>query len=406
MVSNFAKRGAVVGLVVAMSAAVSNGQIVINEIIQNPAAVSDSNGEWFELHNPTGAAIDIDAWIISDDGTNTHTIDPLNGTTVIPAGGYLVLGRSSDTLVNGGVTVDYVYGTAYTLSNGADEVVLTDDGATEIDRVNYDGGPLFPDPTGASMALDDPANDNNVGANWCTASTPYGDGDLGTPGAANDCAAITGACCTDGTVCADDIAESACQGGNQMFTAATACDALGTPCVPVNDECIDRIPLADGTFLFSNEGGNNSADEAGCTVGNDLYYNYVATCTGTATFSACAAQSSLAIGVYDGPTCPATTADLLGCDDNNNNNVDPLICGGLEGPMVEVPVIMGNTYKIRIGHWSNNVAFPNTTTAVVTVSCATPPVPTMSEWGFIVMCLLIACAGTVVFRGHRATSKQ
>jgi uncharacterized protein len=38
------------------------------------------------------------------------------------------------------------------------------------------------------MALDDPANDNNVGANWCTASTPYGDGDLGTPGAANDCA--------------------------------------------------------------------------------------------------------------------------------------------------------------------------------------------------------------------------
>jgi len=29
--------------------------------------------------------------------------------------------------------------------------------------------------------------DNNVGANWCTASTPFGGGDLGTPGAANDC---------------------------------------------------------------------------------------------------------------------------------------------------------------------------------------------------------------------------
>ncbi|MGB5186630.1 MAG: ExeM/NucH family extracellular endonuclease, partial [Acidimicrobiia bacterium] len=43
---------------------------------------------------------------------------------------------------------------------------------------------------GASMALDDPANDNNVGANWCTASTPFGAGDLGTPDATNDCAAV------------------------------------------------------------------------------------------------------------------------------------------------------------------------------------------------------------------------
>ncbi|MCP3994790.1 MAG: ExeM/NucH family extracellular endonuclease [bacterium] len=39
------------------------------------------------------------------------------------------------------------------------------------------------------MSLNDPANDNNDGANWCEASTAYGDGDFGTPGAANDCAA-------------------------------------------------------------------------------------------------------------------------------------------------------------------------------------------------------------------------
>ncbi len=27
--------------------------IVINEIIQNPAAIADAAGEWFELYNPT-----------------------------------------------------------------------------------------------------------------------------------------------------------------------------------------------------------------------------------------------------------------------------------------------------------------------------------------------------------------
>jgi predicted extracellular nuclease len=63
--------------------------------------------------------------------------------------------------------------------------VLLDNSLNEIDRVAYDGGPTFPDPTGAAMALADPALDNNVGANWCTASTPYGDGDLGTPGTPN-----------------------------------------------------------------------------------------------------------------------------------------------------------------------------------------------------------------------------
>jgi predicted extracellular nuclease len=108
---------------------------------------------------------------------------------LIPAGGYLVLGNNTDFATNGGVDVAYSYGSGWYLSNGADEVVLLDVLITEIDRVEYDGGAVFPDPTGASMALLNPALDNNVGANWCTASTSYGAGDLGTPGAANDCPA-------------------------------------------------------------------------------------------------------------------------------------------------------------------------------------------------------------------------
>jgi len=52
-------------------------------------------------------------------------------------------------------------------------------------RVEYDGGPEFPDPTGASMALLDLESDINDGANWTESTTPYGDGDLGTPGEAN-----------------------------------------------------------------------------------------------------------------------------------------------------------------------------------------------------------------------------
>lgn len=158
--------------------------LVITEIMQNPSAVPDSAGEWFELHNPGDTDIDIDGWTISDNGADSHVIDN-GGPLIVPAGGYLVLGNNADMASNGGVPVAYSYGSNLFLANGDDELVLTDPATGEIDRVEWDGGPDFPDPTGASMALIDPALDNNVGANWTTSAVPYGAGDLGTPGADN-----------------------------------------------------------------------------------------------------------------------------------------------------------------------------------------------------------------------------
>jgi len=58
--------------------------------------------------------------------------------------------------------------------------------------VAWDDGVSFPDPEGASMALDPAhldAGDNDDGSSWCEASSAYGEGDLGTPGAANDACA-------------------------------------------------------------------------------------------------------------------------------------------------------------------------------------------------------------------------
>jgi predicted extracellular nuclease len=166
------------------------GDVVINEIMQNPSAVSDTNGEWFELINTTGDPIDINGWTIQDTDSDSHVIDN-GGPLIIPAAEFLVLARNADSSTNGGVPVDYEYGSDFFLANGADELILTDIAGTEINRVEWDGGPNFPDPNGASMALSDPALDNNIGANWCTAVTPFGDGDLGTPGSANDCEVST-----------------------------------------------------------------------------------------------------------------------------------------------------------------------------------------------------------------------
>lgn len=162
----------------------SPGDVVITEIMQNPDAVSDTYGEWIELYNTTAAGIDINGWVIGDGGSEAHTI-AAGGSLVIPAGGFLVLGRNDDPAVNGGYTCNYKY-SAITLGNAADRVVIRQ-GTTTIDSVAYDDGATFPDPTGASMECIDPLADNRVGSNWaeCVVST-YGAGDYGTPGAPND----------------------------------------------------------------------------------------------------------------------------------------------------------------------------------------------------------------------------
>ncbi|TWO33737.1 T9SS type A sorting domain-containing protein [Seonamhaeicola sediminis] len=160
------------------------GDIIITEIMQNPANVADGSGEYFEVYNTTMSAIDMIGWIISDADTDSHTII---SNVPVPAMGYAVFGINSDSGTNGGVTVNYQY-SGISLSNGADEIILTCS-STIIDQVYYDGGPNFPDPTGASMELSTTAmnaTDNDAGANWGTSTGgPLTAGDSGTPGSAN-----------------------------------------------------------------------------------------------------------------------------------------------------------------------------------------------------------------------------
>ena len=167
--------------------------VVINEFLQNPRLTADSDGEWIEIFNPTASGIDINGWTIEDNDNDSHVIingGPLvNAPLIVPPGGFLVIGKNADPRNNGGVAVDYEF-SGHFLSGGADELVLLDSGGAEVDRVEWDGGPNFPNINGASTSLIDPALDNNVGANWCAASTPFGDGDFGTPGAVNDCVPI------------------------------------------------------------------------------------------------------------------------------------------------------------------------------------------------------------------------
>ena len=190
-----ASRSLTVGFVFVLAGPTAGfGQIVINEIMQNPGAVADiPNGEWFELYNAGPSAVDIDGWKLKDDLTGTETFT-ISGTLTIQPDGYLLFALSSTAADNGGLpSVDYVYPSSgsmrISLGNGIDGLILTNASDVEQDRVVWDNGSSFPDPNGASMALKATDLDTSNGDNWCESANVWtgSAGDKGTPGAANDC---------------------------------------------------------------------------------------------------------------------------------------------------------------------------------------------------------------------------
>jgi len=144
-------------------------ELLFTEVMQNPSDVGDSDGEWFEIYNYGSTTVDINGYVIKDAGTESHTIDN-GGSLNISAGSFLVLGNNSITTTNGGAPVDYQYSGIY-LGNSDDELILyITDGTTEVDRIEWDGGSTWPDPTGESMTYTGTSSeDNNVGSKWIEA---------------------------------------------------------------------------------------------------------------------------------------------------------------------------------------------------------------------------------------------
>lgn len=157
------------------------GDLVITEVMADPNTLNDSEGEWFELYNPTNTAWDLEGCELSDLGGDSALI---NESVVVAPMSYVTLSRGS----NPGFGPDYVYGGGFQLGNSGDELIVTC-GASEIAQVPMLSAFDFPAaPRGASLALlrdhiDE--TDNDDGTLWCVSTTNY-NGDFGTPGAPNE----------------------------------------------------------------------------------------------------------------------------------------------------------------------------------------------------------------------------
>ncbi len=167
--------------------AIEYGELLITEIMYDPSSLSDTEGEWFEIFNASNRTLPLLNLILGRDDSNRHTISE---EIDLAPGEFLVFERSDQAT---GSASSYTYGTDLTLTNSGAVLSLFNEGSEEVPgslifSVDY-GLSGFPDGSGASICLD-PASFNAIdaatGSSWCTSTSPYSTGDLGTPCNVND----------------------------------------------------------------------------------------------------------------------------------------------------------------------------------------------------------------------------
>jgi len=167
--------------------------LVINEVLVNPGGtITDASGEWFEIYNAGTREVDMQNLVIADSAASgRRPYTPINSSLVVQPGGYVVLGNTTNTTNNGGVPVDYAYGSALALANSLDAIKIARVYGTDtltIDRTQYSSSAISAQ-NGISRELKNPALDNTNmdGSNWADAlvTAVYGPGGRGTPKAQN-----------------------------------------------------------------------------------------------------------------------------------------------------------------------------------------------------------------------------
>jgi hypothetical protein len=162
------------------------GDVLVNEVLYDPATGSDSENEWVELCNNGVDDIDVSGWQLETAGTSwseSWTFPP--GSTV-PAGSHLLFGPGaggdefSPNLQNGGSATDGVR-----LVDNTGKIVdtlLYDENNTNalVDDQGSTAGPFASDPSaGYSLGrIPDCSDSNNNGLDFSESETP-------TPGSEN-----------------------------------------------------------------------------------------------------------------------------------------------------------------------------------------------------------------------------
>jgi|GEM_PF-362535 len=155
-------------------------------------------------------------------------------------------------------------------------------------------------------------------------------------------------------------------------TTFTICVTTPIPSAPANDDCSGAIPLtvygpACGASTTGNvAGATQSLPAITCsgftgTANHDVWYSFIATSTSHIITVVGSASFDAVLDLRTGS-----------CNGTNINCADTSVTGGTE-ILHANGLTVGNTYFIRVYHYSSSV--PATTTFTICITTPTPPVP-------------------------------
>ncbi|OFY63920.1 MAG: hypothetical protein A3H98_09840 [Bacteroidetes bacterium RIFCSPLOWO2_02_FULL_36_8] len=161
--------------------------IIISEIMFDPdPQVSLPNSEFIEIYNRSQKKINVSGWEFTD-GTTTGTLSSF----VLEPGNYLILCPA--TAVSSFTSFGSAMGLTLfpSLNNSGDNIVLSDNKGTEIDKVSYYPswmGNSSKEEGGWTLEIKNPDNPCSSSDNWTASTSSTG----GTPGIQNSVYSTTG----------------------------------------------------------------------------------------------------------------------------------------------------------------------------------------------------------------------
>lgn len=143
------------------------GQLKITEISYNPPESGSDSTEYVELHNISGASINLNGYQFTSGFVYTFP------NISLAADSYLVVSVDSIVMLNRFGITAYQW-TSGGLSNGGEPIALKDASGNLVDSLRYDDispWPTTPDGDGASLVYCDTSLDSKLGSSWFASTT-------------------------------------------------------------------------------------------------------------------------------------------------------------------------------------------------------------------------------------------
>ncbi len=215
------------------------GSVRISEVQRNPNLVPDTNGEYVEVINIGSKPVGLQGLRIAD---NSSTVTIASNFALLP-GRPMLFQVDGAPSRNGGQPLGMAlpFGTM-SLADTTDFVTLSQ-GATTVDSLSYTTG--FPGGSGSAAERRDLFAANTAG-NYTAAATPFGAGDLGSPGKRNPSDTTVHPTQVDMTLTADTCSLHATAIGSAIAFSVIALSEDPTP-FPFLDGVLPLFP--DGLFV-------------------------------------------------------------------------------------------------------------------------------------------------------------